>query len=595
MTIFDFMRNRVDILDVIGSYVSLKRVGSYFKGSCPFHKEADASFTISPSKQIFFCFGCKKNGDSIGFIAEIEQVTQMEAVTYLAEKWKIELPQDLVSAKLQSGLSQSKDIYILAHQVVASFCHSELAQKPEALDYLRQRGISDASIKNFSIGFFPSVKSRKNALIKLLFNNSVLQEDLLNSGLFMLNNQQDLVSPFEDRIVFPIYDSLARCVGFGGRVFLQNDQRPKYYNSRETELFLKKKLLFGYHQAKSVAVQRKAFFMVEGYLDAVMMHQYGYQNCVATLGTACSREQLMLMEKFADTLFVMYDNDQAGVSAVLKLAEASFDTSLEVKVVELDRTFDPASQLQSNKDLLQTKIDNAKDILSFFITALSDNFFALTGSKKVELLEKMSPVLQKISNPVKKYVCIQKLAYLTGVDFKTLQSLFGSKLSFEKRREAPLPSLHNQNNEITAEEILFFYEIVQRQNNVIGEVIDSDLYQIFPANMVKLLQSLDENNNDLDSLIEKMSLEEQSWLKNGLNRLALMPESISVQALMEKIFLKFTRAQLSTCDRTVDLSVNSDTRSRMTVIISKIQNLNNRIKHKSLIQTEGKRYGNEKK
>lgn len=584
MTIFDFVRNKVDILEIANTYINLKKIGTYFKGSCPFHKEADASFTISPAKQIFFCFGCKKGGDAIGFIAEIEKISQLEAVTYLAEKFKINIPHDLSSNK-ENIVQQDKNIYLMAHQVISQWCHAELFDTPSALEYLKVRGVANSVIKDFNIGFFPSLKNRKNALLKTLLNNSILQENLLEIGIFVKNQSHEITSPFEDRILFPIHDNLSRCVGFGGRIFLPNDTRPKYYNSKEAELFLKRKLLFGLDQAKFEASKQKSIFMVEGYLDTVMMHQYGYKNCVATLGTSCSKDHLLLVERFANTLYVMYDNDTAGVSAVLKLAEMSLETNIEVKVVELNPKLDPAAQLQLDSQVLKDKISQAKDILSFFITTLSNDFFSLSNAQKLTSLDKMLPIIGNITNPIKKFLLLQKISALTGINLKILNSEIHPKKNLIK----PIKDNSTQqavSHKMKPEDILFFYELINRQQNIYGQIISKDMYDIFPNRIIHYLKETDDLRSTqnpttvLVALMDKASDTEKQWLQEGLIQLELTKDTLYIEPLIDKVFLKYTKESLSTCNRSMDLSKDSIDRTNINSLLFKIQTISNHIKQR---------------
>jgi len=310
MNLFGYIKGKIAILDVIGTYTTLKKAGLYWKGTCPFHHEKTASFTVSPHREIFYCFGCHAGGDAITFIAKAENCSPMEAIKLLVDRYGLTLPDNLVTDTDSSSLQDKKRYYELCQQV-AHWCASNLAKSPVALSYLLERGMDKTTIEKFNIGYFPGgLLSIKN-LIASMQKQNILATDLIEAHI-ITPGKSVLYSPFEERILFPIKDHLGRFCGFGGRIFKPQDDRAKYYNSRENDYFNKGSLLFGLDVAKASIQQEGSVFLVEGYTDCIAMAKHGFINTVATLGTACTIEHLKILSRYAHTLLIVYDADRAG-------------------------------------------------------------------------------------------------------------------------------------------------------------------------------------------------------------------------------------------------------------------------------------------
>src|SRR5579872_61857 len=356
MNIFSFIKSRVTIWDVVNEYTTLKRAGSYWKSQCPFHHEKTASFTVSPDKEIFYCFGCHTGGDAISFIAQIENCSQLEAAHFLADRYNIDLPKNI---EVSEGNAEQKKHYFDVCHLVAQWCHLQLKKNPSATAYLTERGISAQQIDDFMIGYFPTGLSAINAFVHDLKRSNILVDDLIHATI-LAQGKTVLYSPFEDRIIFPIKDHLGRFCAFGGRIFKPQDTRAKYYNSRENEYFTKGSLLFGLDLAKK-SIQKEGFvFLVEGYTDCITMVQHGYQNTVATLGTACTIAHLKLLSRYTPYVYLLYDSDKAGQQAILRLTQLCWQASMELKVVQLPTGQDPASFLAAGNDLAP-RIQSAQD------------------------------------------------------------------------------------------------------------------------------------------------------------------------------------------------------------------------------------------
>jgi DNA primase len=418
MNLFSFIKERISILDVVNEYVTLKRAGGYHKGTCPFHHEKTASFTVSPDKQIFYCFGCHLSGDVISFMAKMENCSQKDAAKLLAEKYSLELPQSL-SFETTEKNTENKNHYFAICKAVALWCHEQLLKNPTAQSYFHRRGFIAENFSYFTLGYFPSGNTGISDLLYSMKKQSVLSRDLIDAHI-LAEGRTTLYSPFEERLIFPIKDALGRFCGFGGRTFKEHDTRPKYYNSRENEYFVKGSLLFNLDKAKKSIQETGKIFLVEGYTDCMAMAQQGMPNTVATLGTACTVEHLKQLARYAEHIFVVYDNDHAGTSAVLRLTELCWHVNLELKVIMLPAGEDPASFL-TNKGNLSTLIDRAQDIFHFFLDTLGQNFLNKPLAQKIQITRSFLTVISTINDVLKKDILLQKAAKTFDIPFESLK------------------------------------------------------------------------------------------------------------------------------------------------------------------------------
>ena len=431
MNIFSFIKSHVSIVDVIGEYTSLKRAGTYFKSRCPFHHEKTASFTVSPHKEIFYCFGCHAGGDVITFISKIENCTQLEAARFLIDRYSIEVPQDIEISEINN---QEKKHYFDICDLVTEWYKVQLKKNPSVLKYIEQRGIDSDSIDYFSVGFFPGGLASINNLIHTLKKEHILLDDLIDTGI-ILQGKTVLYSPFEDRIIFPIRDHLGRCCGFGGRIFKPQDTRAKYYNSRENSYFNKGAILFGLDLAKKSIQKYDRVYLVEGYTDCIAMVQHGYPNTVATLGTACTIAHLKQLNRYANHLYLLYDSDKAGEQAILRLAQLCWQADMEPMVVSLPTGQDPASFLQAGNDLT-SRIEQAKDIFIFYIETLGKGFATKPLYEKVQLTRNFIEIIQEIKDSLKQDFLLQKASKTFEIPFESLKHEL-AKVSVSSIKEEP--------------------------------------------------------------------------------------------------------------------------------------------------------------
>lgn len=420
MDLFEFIKSNLDILDLVREHTSLKKAGVYWKGRCPFHHEKTGSFTISPHKGIFYCFGCHANGDAIGFTAKIENCSQIDAAKLLVAKYNLQVPESLATRDQLKQELQSEKQHFKTCEIVTLWCQKNLTKNSLAYKYLTEaRKITADTIDQFKIGYFADGPAAIKSLINFASSQNILLADLVKANI-LIQTKTNTYSPFEDRIIFPITDYLGRYCGFGGRVFKPQDQRAKYYNSRENPYFNKGSLLFGLDKARKAIQQQDSVFLVEGYTDCVALFQHGYPNVVAILGTACTTEHIKLISRFCTQIYVLYDSDQAGQQAILRLTELCWNFNIEVKVIILPEGADPASFLTSG-ETLETAIAASQDIYKFIVERSCKSFNNEKLANKIQGIEKLLNIINHIPDQLKRSILLEDAARSLGLPVASLR------------------------------------------------------------------------------------------------------------------------------------------------------------------------------
>lgn len=502
MDIFSYIKSKLPILDVIQEYTTLKPIGHYWKGLCPFHSEKTGSFTVSPNKDIFYCFGCQESGDVISFISKIESLTQIEAAKTIIEKYNINVPDEILSeSKNKASFSEKKD-YAKICEFVAQWCNEKLKKNNDAYNYVQSRNLSNSTIKKFCIGYFPEKKELKN-LIKDASKNNILAQDLIDANI-ILDRSGDLYSPYEDRIIFPIKNPQGDYCGFGGRVFKKNDDRAKYYNSKENPFFSKGHILYGFDLAKKEIQKTEEVYLVEGYTDCVAMVEHGIKNTVATLGTACTTDHLKLISRFATKIHLLFDGDEAGKKAALRLTEIAWDANLEIDVITLPDGEDPASYLNQNRNksnFLESKIG----IFNFLINSNKNDFTNLSLSEKLNASRKIIEIINKLNDPIKR-----------GILFQTISRELDIPINAIKQRDNfQFSNIENSKKENSIEikilgAILHDKNLENKFKSIINFLPD-DLKEIIEVN--KEVKNFDELLNHLEPENKKMAIKAYFDLK----------------------------------------------------------------------------------
>lgn len=421
MNLFTHLRTNIPILSVVQEYTNLKPAGTYWKGNCPFHQERTGSFTVSPHKDIFYCFGCHAKGDVIAFLALIERCTQFEAAKMLAERYSIDIEKFLHDIPEQDSTAhQRRTRFFTLMELVRDWTHQQLTLNPTAQAYLEERKLTPQSIDRYQLGYFPRLSTGIKSLQQALARQNFALKDLLDLHI-LLEGQRGLYSPFEERIIFPIHDHLGHTVALGGRTYMPGDERAKYYNSREHEFFTKGTILYGLDLAKKDIQEHNAVILVEGYTDCIAVAQSGIPNVVATLGTAVTPEHLKILARHVEQLYVTFDGDNAGQQAMVRLAHLCWDAGIEMNVVELPAQTDPASFVLQGNDM-RPKLESAKNIFSYFIAQQSKGFIGLPLKSKIGRVRAILEVVHTIKDPLTRDLVLQQAATELGLPITTLQT-----------------------------------------------------------------------------------------------------------------------------------------------------------------------------
>jgi DNA primase len=324
--------SKIDIIEIVGGFVRLKKRGTNYLGLCPFHTEKSPSFTVSPAKEIYKCFGCGRSGNSISFLMEHEKYSYVEALRWLAEKYNVTIEETEVSPELKLQHQVSDSLFII-NSFAQKFFTQTLLETEHGIDiglsYLKQRGFREDIIKKFQLGFSPEEKS---AFSKLAVTNQFNQEYLVKSGLVVMRNNE-LVDNYRGRIIFPVHNNTGKIMGFGARLIKNNDKAPKYINTPENEVYSKSKILYGTYFARQAIDKNDECLLVEGYTDVIALHQAGIENVVASGGTSLTVDQLRLIRKYTNNLTIIYDGDPAGVKAALRGLDMSLEEGINVRLV----------------------------------------------------------------------------------------------------------------------------------------------------------------------------------------------------------------------------------------------------------------------
>ncbi|MBB1284758.1 DNA primase [Flavisolibacter sp. BT320] len=363
--------SRLDIIEVVGSFVKLKKRGANYLGNCPFHNERTPSFTVSPSKEIFKCFGCGKSGNTISFLMEHEKLTYAEALRWLAARYNVEVEETETSLEQKQQQQTAESLHII-NAFAQAFYSKQLLEteegKANGLSYLHERGFSNEIITKFGLGY---ASEKRDALASEAISKQYNRELLQRAGLVVERNGM-LQDNYRDRIIFPIHNNSGKVIGFGARLIKKNDKAPKYINTPENELYVKSKILYGTYFARQAIDKKDECFLVEGYTDVISLHQAGIENVVASGGTSLTQDQLRLIKKFTSNLTIIYDGDAAGVKAALRGLDMALEESLNVKLVLIPDGEDPDSYVRKvgAARFNQFVQENKKDFILFQLDVL---------------------------------------------------------------------------------------------------------------------------------------------------------------------------------------------------------------------------------
>ncbi|TBU76783.1 DNA primase [Pseudomonas daroniae] len=441
----DDLLNRTDIVDVVSSRIQLKKTGKNYSACCPFHKEKTPSFTVSPDKQFYYCFGCGAGGNALGFVMDHDQMEFPQAVEELAKRAGMDVPREDGGRGGKPRRPTDSPLYALL-KAAADFYRQALKSHPQrraAVDYLKSRGLSGEIARDFGLGFAPPGWDN---LLKHLSGDSLQHKAMIDAGLLVENpDSGKRYDRFRDRVIFPIHDSRGRVIAFGGRVL--GDDKPKYLNSPETPVFHKGQELYGLYEARKHNRNLDEIMVVEGYMDVIALAQQGLRNAVATLGTATSEEHLKRLFRLVPSVLFCFDGDQAGRNAAWRALEAALPNLQDgrrARFLFLPEGEDPDTLVRSEgTDAFRARIhQHAQPLADYFFQQLSEEADPRSLEGKAHLVTLAAPLIEKIPGNTLRALMRQRLTQITGLSGEALSQMSAPP----SRQQATAPSQQDGNN-----------------------------------------------------------------------------------------------------------------------------------------------------
>ena len=430
----DELAARNPIEDVVGQYVNLKRSGSNMFGLCPFHGEKTASFSVAPDKGIYYCFGCHKGGNAVNFMMEIEGLSYPDAVRALAKRAGMEVPED---EQYQSRYRAQERLWAL-HKEAARFFHSQLYSPvgKEALQYALGRGMSKSILTTFGVGFAPDTW---DSLVKAMRAKGYTDQELKDSGLVTVSQKNgNIFDRFRGRLMFPIIDVRGNVIGFGGRIIKNDKEAAKYLNSPETLIFNKRKNLFGLNLAKKT--KQDFLILVEGNIDVVALHQYGFDNAVASLGTSLTEEHAVLLSRYTEQVVLIYDGDEAGQRATRRAIPMLEKAGLQVKVMQMKDAKDPDEYLKRfGADKFRNLLNESSNRVEYQLGAIRKKYNLSSDEERVKFISEAAEFVSSLTNAVQREIYGTRAAEAAGISYEAMKievnKAFKRRMAREKKKQ----------------------------------------------------------------------------------------------------------------------------------------------------------------
>ncbi len=519
--ILNEVRQSNDIVDVISQYVHLKRSGRNFFGLCPFHNEKSPSFSVSPDKQIFHCFGCGVGGNVITFVSQIEGLNFVETVQMLAERANIQLPTLQNNGDTQREIL--KDKVYKVNEFTAEYYHQNL-YKPQAKmaqEYVKKRQLTNETLKSFRIGF----SGKFDELYQELKKQGFQEQEILESGLVNKNERGQYIDRYRNRLMFPICDARGRVIAFGGRVL--DDSKPKYINSPENVVYSKGRHLFGLNVAKKG--DTKKLLIVEGYMDVISLHQRGITNVVAPLGTALTEQQGWLLRKNSEQIILSFDSDDAGIKAKLRAIDILQNMGCDLRVIQLEGAKDPDEYILKYGNIrFQNAVDKAFSVVEFKVKILKKELNLDNTNDKIKFLNEIAKLISKVDNTMEREVYIEKIAKEYDISKEAIYAEV-NKLTYkndksEKILEKAKPVITHK--KVETKEVP--QAIKRRENTIISILLSGDLsiFEIIKQNIKpedfqdkinheiakKLYEEFEKGNSNINGIIDTLEQEQQNQI-----------------------------------------------------------------------------------
>ncbi|GGC91971.1 DNA primase [Thalassobacillus devorans] len=556
----DEIRKSNDIVDVVGEYVQLKKQGRNYFGLCPFHGENTPSFSVSPDKQIFHCFGCGKGGNAITFLMELEGYEFLQAVKHLADKVGYQLPEELSHNQENSGPENEEAQKVLeAHQWLSKLYHHLLKhtkEGKEGLDYLLERGFTEEMIDRFQLGYAPN---SKDFVVRFLEKKGYHPQLMVKAGLLSSNDSGEYSDRFRGRVIFPIRNHLGKTVAFGGRAI--HDQEPKYLNSPETELFRKGKLLYNFDLARSAIRKQGSIILFEGYIDVIAAYQAGVYNGVGTLGTSITEHQANLIRRYVEEAVICYDGDAPGIEASMKAARLLKGSGCTVKLARLPDGMDPDDYIKSHgADKFRREVLEASDTyLAFIMRHLKKQYNLNLEGDRIAYVERVVKEIAGLDHAIEREHYLKELANEFELSLDTLkeevsahrsQNGWGNRGTKRKSGNPNVTSAHAGGNKLlpafhNAERALIAYML---KNPQVADKVQAELGGGFNISehqvIVTYLYAYFEEGNepDVSHFVEMLP---DADLKNLVVKLAMMPVNQDISDREINDYIRLIRSEQS--------------------------------------------------
>ncbi len=557
--VIEQIREHNDIVSIISEYITLTKKGNSYLGLCPFHAEKTPSFTVSQEKQLYYCFGCGSGGNIITFLMQKDNMNFVEAVKYLAERANIRIEEEQLTPE-ELKLRQKKERLFQLYKDAANFFYILLrrSENKEVLDYLVNRNLSLDTINKFGLGYAPS---NYNTLSNYLIDKGYDRELLIDSGLLMQSKKNSLLyDRFSSRVIFPILSVDKKVIAFGARVL--DNTLPKYLNSPETLIFDKSRTLYGLNFAKLNT--HDYYILVEGYMDVIAMHQIGFMQAVASLGTAFTVFQARLLKRYTSKVVIMYDSDEAGIKATLRAIPILRNQGIEVKVLQLEEGKDPDEYIKTHsKEELKKLLDHATSEIWFRISRIEKEYNLQVTEEKILFLKQVSKIIGEIESSIEqslyiedicKQYSVEKSAFLTEVKRQEMSNDNSGKYHHTLRKhteDIPLKETRSKklNNEIEFLAVLYHYPNIFTK---IAQYVSTELFST-------LL---------LRELAQEIFLSSQSNKEPNINYFTSKYSDVEEQKIISSVFMK------------------QDERYSDTILLNKMLLDNIKILNKNYIETK---------
>lgn len=438
------LKDRNDIIDVVSSYVNLKRAGRLYSGRCPFHNEKTPSFYVYPDTQSFYCFGCGAGGEVITFIKKIENLDYIDAVKFLAQRAGMEMPQD----SYDDSIAKLKRRIYEINRETARFFHNCLISPvgEKGLSYLRGRGLTDKTIKRFGLGYAPDSGFE---LINHLRNKGFSNSEMLQANVASKSKNGYTVSRFFNRVMYPIIDLRGNVIAFGGRIM--SDQKPKYLNTSDTPVFSKSTQLFALNMAKNINTRQ--LILTEGYMDVIALHQAGFKNAVATLGTALTPQQADLIRRYADEVIICYDSDEAGRKASDRAIVLLRNAGLKIRIVTVPGAKDPDEFMKAHGDkgpaMFRVLLEKSAGDIDYKLELLKEKHNILQPQGKVDFLNEAIKIIAQSANAIERDIYITRLSEMLNVQKTAIEQQMRKTVKIKNYQQAKR-DFHNITENISA-------------------------------------------------------------------------------------------------------------------------------------------------